>query len=106
MGQALFPWLWLQVLVFPSLPTLPVGDRELHWDDGLSQALCWVPQPRGVEKEVRAWEGEGWLRLRCAGCPERVWGVGGRDVVCTGEVPLCKERLRRLSGEGKGEGPL
>lgn len=53
MGQALFPWLWLQVLVFPSLPALTVGGREILWDEGLSQALCWAPQPRRVEKEVR-----------------------------------------------------
>ena len=43
MGQALFPWLWLQVLVFPSLSALTVGGWELLWDEGLSQALCWSP---------------------------------------------------------------
>lgn len=106
MGQALFPWLWLQVLVFPSLSALTVGGWELLWDEGLSQALCWAPNREEWRRRFKTWEGEGWLRLRCAGCPDRVWGVGGRDVACTGEVPLCKGHLRRLWGEGKGEGPL
>lgn len=34
-----------------SLPTLPVGSQELLWDEGLSQALCWVPLTERSGKE-------------------------------------------------------
>lgn len=36
---------------------------------------------------------------------ERVWSVGGRDVACTGDVPLCKVPQGGCGVREKEEGP-
>lgn len=73
---------------------------------GFPRPCVGPPNPEGWGRRWESWEGQGQLRLRCAGCPEEVWDVGGRGAAYTGEVPLCKGYLRRLWGEGKREGRL